>query len=97
MAQLWLVPLRRSVGLLPPERVDKVVDPYPDACDRCHASLTAARDAKACRRYQSIEVPPQRAELTEYRQHSVTCLCGRVTKASVASVPASPFGPRLTI
>lgn len=41
-------------------------------------------------------MPPQRAEVTEYRQHSVTCLCGHVTKASVASVPASPFGPRLT-
>jgi transposase len=55
--------------LLPEERVDRVVVVTPAACRGCGVALTA--EAGPCEpaeeRLQVVELPPVRAEVTEYR------------------------------
>lgn len=81
--------------LLPVERVDHVVDLFPEQCENCWSDLPKTEDPKATR-YQTTELPPVRPETTEYRRHSVKCDCGHTTSAKVEGVvPVSPFGPRL--
>lgn len=84
---------RRS--LVPPERVDKFVDLYPQSCEGCWTSLRNA-PSEIIGRYQTAEIPEIKAHITEYRRHSVKCSCGQTTLASVnATVTHSAFGPRL--
>jgi transposase len=46
--------------------------------------------------HQVVEVPPISPEVTEYLLHSVTCDCGKTTRAELpAGVPRGMFGPRL--
>jgi transposase len=80
--------------LLPVEQVDKVIDLFPPQCESCWAHLPETRDETATR-HQVTEVPSVRPTTTEYRRNAVTCACGYTTLASVDSVPASSFGPRL--
>ena len=85
--------------LLPPERVDQVVDYLPRCCRRCGSGLSA--EARACdpgpRRHQVAEVPPLAAVLTEHRAHGRLCSCGQITFASIPDeVRRHCFGPRLT-
>jgi transposase len=83
--------------LLPPEKVNKVVDLYPPECESCWKPLPQVPDP-APKRYQQIEVPPIEPYTTEWRRHKVTCPhCGYKTRAAYdeETIPASPFGPRL--
>ena len=83
--------------LLPAERADAVLDFYPDACERCAASLPRTPDA-AARRYQLLDLVDWRVHLTEFRRHEVECgRCGHWTLAprDAGEIPASSFGPRL--
>jgi transposase len=83
--------------LLPPEQVDRVVDLYPSRCENCWRGLPQLPDA-APKRHQHTELPPIKPETTEYRRHEVECPdCGFCTRAPYdeATVPSSPFGPRL--
>ena len=86
-------------ALLPEERVDRVVEVRPAACRGCGTalSLDAAGGDPADERVQIVELPPVRAEVTEYRLTARRCRsCGVVTRAArPAEVGAGSFGPRL--
>ncbi len=84
---------------LPEERVDRVVDVAPTACRGCGTTLSVgpAGGSPAAERVQVVELPPVRAEVTEYRLAVRRCgFCGVVTRAArPAEVGAGSFGPRL--
>ncbi|MGH7337524.1 MAG: IS66 family transposase, partial [Myxococcota bacterium] len=82
---------------MPIDRVDDVVEMYPDACEGCSRALpkTPELDPK---RYQVLELLGSRPHITEFQRHEVECdRCGHRTRASydAARIPSSPFGPRL--
>jgi len=81
--------------LVPVEQVKHVIDLKPTACDQCGA-LLMGEDAQPVRR-QVTELPRVEPEVTEYRQHTLTCLaCGAHTPAEFpAEMPAGSFGPRV--
>ena len=81
-------------SLLPPERVDHVVDATPMACGGCGHPLLGA-DAQPAR-HQVTEAPPVRPVVTEYRRHTLVCVgCGAATAADwPAGTPLGGFGPR---
>jgi len=82
-------------SLLPPDKVDKIVDVRPPACQKCGAPLRG-EDPKP-RRRQVVDVPPVKPDVTEYRQHTLTCAaCGAETSGSLPpGVAESVFSPRL--
>jgi transposase len=84
---------------VPPERVDVVVEHWPERCGRCQAPLEAdpALVVAAPVRHQVTELPPVRAEVTEHRLQRVRCpSCGGETRAGLPpEVPRGAFGPRL--
>ncbi len=86
-------------GLLPEERVDRVVDVTPAACRGCGTALSVRADASdpSAERIQIVEVPPVRAEVTEYRLAARRCTsCGVVTRAArPGEAGTGSFGPRL--
>jgi transposase len=82
---------------LPVERVDDVVDFFPEHCEHCSESLPAIPDANA-KRYQFTELPAFEPHTTEYRRHGVACpRCAAKTWAPYDpdKIPSSAFGPRL--
>jgi transposase len=85
--------------LLGEERVDQVVMVRPEACRGCGGSLT--EEAGPCdpadERVQVVELPPVRAEVTEYRLAARRCgTCGTLTRAArPAAASGGAFGPRL--
>jgi transposase len=83
-------------GLLPPERVDAVVDHWPVRCAGCAAPLAGAAGADYVP-HQVTELPVLRAWVTEHRLHRVACAaCGATTRAArPPEVPAGAYGPRL--
>jgi transposase len=89
----------RQRRLLPLERVDEVVEHWPDRCQSCaHAFDERERvDASLPWRHQVAELPPIAVPVTEHRLHRVCCpRCAAVTRAELPrAVPRSAFGPRL--
>ena len=85
--------------LLPVERVDTVIDLFPEVCLGCaRTGLPHVVDAAACR-YQQLDLRDHRPHLTEWRRHEVECPdCGACTRAAYDSdkIPSSAFGPCLT-
>ena len=84
--------------VLPPERVDQIVDHYPTNCERCRRSFRSQprQEVADPQCLQQTEVPPVHAHVTEHRAHALGCSCGHVTCATMpAEVRASQFGPRL--
>jgi transposase len=84
-------------GLLPPEQVDRVVDLYPPQCENCWRELPPVPCAEP-KRHQHTELAPIKPHTTEHRRHEVQCPeCGYRTRARYdeATIPPSPFGPRL--
>lgn len=86
--------------MVPPERVDVVVDHWPESCVGCTAPLVAQETHALHEDYvahQVTELPPLRAVVTEHRLHRVACLgCGATTRAMLpADVPVGAFGPRV--
>jgi transposase len=81
--------------LVPVEQVQHVIDLKPTGCDQCGA-LLMGEDAQPVRR-QVTELPRVEPEVTEYRQHTLTCLaCGAPTQAEFpAEMPSGSFGPRV--
>jgi transposase len=77
------------------EQVQRVIDLKPTACDQCGA-LLMGEDVQPVRR-QVTELPRVEPEVTEYRQHTLTCLaCGAQTQAEFpAEMPSGSFGPRV--
>jgi transposase len=86
--------------VLPPERVNKVQIFLPQQCEHCQAPLPAEATAgdPEPTRFQTIELPPVVALVTEYQGHARTCpACGTVTRAVIpAEIRAHSVGPRLT-
>lgn len=85
---------------MPPQRVQHVLPFVPTQCEHCHAALPAEsspHDPEPTR-FQTIELPPVVAIVTEYQGHARTCLCcGAVTRAALPrDILAHSVGPRLT-
>lgn len=88
-----------SRPLVPIERVNAMVDLFPDACRHCHLALSArSRHAVGDpRRHQVTELPPIQAHITEYRCHRLVCAaCGQTTQAPLPADVEGQFGPQLT-
>ena len=67
----------------------------PSACAACGEALHGL-DPKPSR-HQVTDLPPLRAEVTEYQRHRLRCRCGHVTEADwPRDMPRGAFGPRLT-
>lgn len=81
--------------LKPAAEVDRVIDLRPERCRSCGRRLKG-NDLQPAR-HQVTEVPPERAEVTEYRRHTLCCAtCGTKTEAEWSeAVPAGSFGARL--
>ena len=79
--------------LKPVDEVDHFVDLRPDTCRQCGRRLKGSDPHPS--RHQVAEIPPARAEVTEYRRHTLCCLhCGTATQAAWGEVTGSSFGPR---
>jgi transposase len=90
----------RLKQLLPPERVNRVEVLVPRQCEHCQTALPqqALPDDPEPTRFQTIELPPVVAVVTEYQRHARTCpCCGEVTRAVIPQdILAHSVGPRLT-
>jgi hypothetical protein len=80
--------------LKPPEQVKQVVVSKPMSCQQC-GTLLLGEDPSP-RRRQVSELPRVEPEITEYQQHTLTCLaCGAQTSGEwLAEMPSGSFGPR---
>ena len=86
-----------SRPLVPPERVNAILDLVPETCRHCQAALQARHDVGEPRRHQVTELPPIEAHITEYRCHRIICpACGTTTQAVLPDEIAGQFGPQLT-
>ena len=95
-------PSSATAAVASPEQVNHVEAPDPHAVrDGCTAprlpALPSPGDPEPSR-FQTIELPPVVAEVTEYQGHARTCpCCGHLTHAVIpAEVRAHSVGPRLT-
>ena len=85
--------------LLPPERVDEIVEHWPERCRVC-AHMFAEQelvDAAEPWRRQVAELPAIAVRVSEHRLHGVCCPeCATATRAELPrGLPRSAFGPRL--
>jgi transposase len=89
----------RNRRLLPLERVDELIEHWPERCQACaHAFGVDERiDAAAPQRHQVCELPPIAITVSEHRLHRLRCpACAAETRAELpAEIPRSAFGPRL--
>lgn len=85
--------------LVPLERVNAIVELFPDACRHCQHVLSA-RSRQVVgepRRHQVTELPPIEAHITEYQCPRVVCpACGATTQAPLPEEVEGQFGPQLT-
>jgi len=85
--------------LLPLERVDEVVEHWPERCRACARVFAVEErvDAAAVQRHQVAELPTVAVRVSEHRLHGVRCLeCATRTRAELPrELPRSAFGPRL--
>lgn len=81
--------------LVPPEQVNEFKPLFPSECENCWASLP--QTPSSVQRFQMVELPPLKTHVIEWLRHCVTCpSCNHETWASTATIPSSPFGPRLS-
>jgi transposase len=89
----------RHRRLVPPERVDEIVEHWPERCRSCaHVFAEPERvDAVEPWRHQVAELPPIAVRVTEHRLHGLCCPeCASQTRAELPDgVSRSAFGPRL--
>jgi transposase len=84
--------------LLPPERVDELVEHWPERCRSCAHVFDAPElvDAADPWRHQVAELPQIAVRVTEHRLHGVCCPeCAARTRAELPREARSAFGPRL--
>jgi transposase len=86
---------RHTRAIVPPERLDAVVECRPASCRRCGHGLGG--DDPRPLRHQVAELPEVRPDVVEYRLHRLICPgCGAATRAGLPpGVPGGAFGPRL--
>lgn len=85
--------------MVPPERVNAVVEVFPDTCQHCQRRLPAQgrRITGEPRRHQVTELPPIDAHVTEYQCPGVVCpSCWTTTHAARPTDVVGQFGPQLT-
>jgi transposase len=84
-------------AVVPPERVDRIVDHRPATCAHCAAVVPADVPSAGFVAHQVTDLPPVRAVVTEHRLHHVVCpACGAGTRAALPpEVPTGAFGPGL--
>lgn len=81
--------------LVPPEQVSEFKNLFPTECESCWTALPPMAGVSV-QRFQTIELPPLKAHVTEWVRHCVACpRCHYKTWASVTPIPTTPFGPRL--
>ena len=89
----------RRRRLLSLERVDRVVEHWPERCDGCARLFGEDErvDAAVPQRHQVCELPPIAVTVTEHRLHRLRCpACAAETRAELpAGDSGSAFGPRL--
>lgn len=85
-------------SLLPPERVDQVVEHCPEECRHCGHALAGASTREVVGRHQVVELPPIRAEVIEHRTLALSCpACGKSSRAVLPrEVGRRHFGARLS-
>jgi transposase len=84
-------------ALVPPERVNAVVELVPTACDHCERALNARHIVGPAHPHQVTELPSIEAHVTEYRCYASACPgCGRTTRARLPQDVVGQFGPHLT-
>jgi len=83
-------------ALVPPEQVGEFKNLFPPVCESCWSPLPQT-PGSSVRRSQTLELPPLKADVTEWIRHCVQCpKCAYQTWASAAPIPTSPFGPYLS-
>ena len=83
-------------ALVPPEQVSEFKNLFPPECENCWALLPQT-PSTSVQRFQTVELPEPKAHVIEWLRHCVACPgCSYKTWASIAPIPASPFGPRLS-
>jgi transposase len=89
----------RHRPLLPLERVDEVVEHWPERCRACAHVFGADEriEVAAPQRHQVAELPPIAVSVSEHRLHRLRCpQCARETRAQLRpELASSAFGPRL--
>jgi transposase len=80
--------------LKPTAELDHIVELRPVSCAQC-GQLLMGHDPLP-ERHQVSEIPPSKAEVTEYRRHTLCCLaCGAKNQAQwPKQMPKASFGPR---
>jgi transposase len=84
--------------LVGPDRVDEAHDHWPARCRGCDRvfELVDWVEQGTAGVHQVCELPLLAVTITEHRLHTVSCVCGKTTRASLPSgVTGSAFGPRL--
>ena len=86
-------------GLKPEDRVDEIVDHYPDACGGCGRAFgdRQRRPKRRFGRHQVVELPPISVITVEHRTHQLRCrdCLARTSARLPEEIGCSPFGPRL--
>lgn len=82
--------------LVPPEQVTETKPLFPSECENCFAPLAQVPSEKP-QLFQTVELPPLKAHVTQWERHCVACPCCRhKTWAGIEAIPTTPFGPRLS-
>jgi transposase len=85
-------------GFLPEDRMQEIVDHYPDDCSGCGREFTDSEKVPrhGPGRHQVAELPPTAVFYIEHRTHRLRCPgCSRRTRAILGIVGESAFGPGL--
>jgi len=70
---------------------DKVIDIFPEHCEKCNQSLISILPAYLSSR-QTIDIPPVKAIYTEYKVYKKTCSCGCQTVSKYPNNVTSHIG-----
>jgi len=84
--------------LLPEDRMQEIVNHYPEECDGCGREFTEGEKVPrhGPGRHQVAELPPTAVVYTEHRTHRLRCRgCRKRTRAVLGIVGESAFGPGL--
>jgi transposase len=84
--------------LLPEDRMQEIVDHYPEECGGCGREFTEVEKVPrhGPGRHQVAELPPTAVIYTEHRTHRLRCRgCKKRTRAVLGIVGESSFGPGL--
>lgn len=86
--------------LIPASQVDEIIKVAPQQCKHCGRDLIPGIDgcnpSQKYWRFQTVDIPEPKPEVTEYHLECIRCSCGGETWATLPKEAQSGFGPRLT-